>query len=169
MFTFRQSIQNEIHSKDIVIQYNEKGTMTVETFEIWLANCWPTNHSGSPKCLLIMDWIRVHINSKVRNNCEQAGAIMAVIPQGLSSKLQPLELSVNTPFRNHIVEQWNSWLATGQYPKPDCGQVCNWILQAWQKITPATIRVGFQKAHIVPALVDGNKKARGEEVCLPLS
>ena len=37
----------------------------------------------------------------------------AVIPEGLTKKLQPLDISVIWSFKNHVCEEWEKWMSEG--------------------------------------------------------
>jgi len=38
---------------------------------------------------------------------------MAVIPGGLTKKLQPLDIAVNKPFKDQLQAEWENWMMGG--------------------------------------------------------
>ena len=36
---------------------------------------------------------------------------IAIIPGGLTSQLEPLDVSLERPFKQNMKEQWNKWMA----------------------------------------------------------
>jgi hypothetical protein len=60
---------------------------------------------------------------------------MAVIPGGLTKKLQPLDISVNKPLKNQLWAEWENWMMggihgynkTGQMKRPSYKGIVAWI------------------------------------------
>ena len=64
--------------------------------------------------LLIFDSFSAHVDKGVRNNFKtEHKTTTTVIPGGLTKKLQPLDISVNRSFKNHIREEWEKWTSEG--------------------------------------------------------
>jgi len=86
------------------------------------------------------------------------GAHIAVIPGGLTCKLQPLDVSVNHPFKTFVREEWDKWMTSGEHTYTPAGrqrratyvEVCNWVIAAWKKVKVSTILNGFKKCCIMP-------------------
>ena len=64
--------------------------------------------------LLVWDMFQSHLtdNSKTHLACNNSN--IAVIPGGLTSVLQPLNVSLNKPFKCNVREQWNEWMMNGE-------------------------------------------------------
>lgn len=54
------------------------------------------------KSLLILDSFRGHLAEQVKCTCDENNIIRAVIPGGLTSKCQPIDLTVNRSFKCHL-------------------------------------------------------------------
>ena len=60
---------------------------------------------------------------------------MAVIPGGLTSVLQPLDVCINKPFKDRLRKLWNDWMISGSatltkggnLQKPDITVVIAWV------------------------------------------
>jgi len=65
---------------------------------------------------------------------------LAVIPGGLTSQLQPLDISVNKPFKRFMHEEWAKWIEApthhvtpaGRMRWPSISNVCEWVKNSWQ-------------------------------------
>jgi len=81
---------------------------------------------------------------------------LAVIPGGLTSILQPLDVPLNKPFKDGVRKRWMQWMAdgihevtaTGRQKKPSEELICLWILQAWNEIPAEMITASFLKCGI---------------------
>ena len=87
---------------------------------------------------------------------------LAVIPGGLTSLLQPLDVSLITPFKDNVRERWMQWMAdgihefsAGRQKKPSEELICSWISEAWHEIPREMIAASFLKCGITNNL-DGS-------------
>ena len=48
---------------------------------------------------------------------------LAVIPSGLTSQLQPLDVSFNKPFKGFMHEKWEKWTEAPTYHVTPAGRV----------------------------------------------
>ena len=70
----------------------------------------------------------------------------SIIPVGLTSILQPLDVRVNNLFKDHLQQRRNKWMLDGEHSftpsgcikKPDLQLICRWILESWEAISPMT-------------------------------
>ena len=53
-----------------------------------------------------MDSMTAQNEDSVQKRINAAGAHLAIIPGGLTCKLQPLDVSVNHPFKVYVREEW---------------------------------------------------------------
>jgi len=118
--------------------------------------------------LLILDSFSAHIDEGVRSTFKnEHKTTTAVIPGGLTKKLQPLDISVNRSFKNHVRAEWEKWMSEGIHTFTETGkmrrathaEVCDWVVRAWRAVTVTSITNGFRKAGITGCAED---RASGE-------
>jgi transposase-like protein len=81
---------------------------------------------------------------------------LAVIPGGLTKKLQPLDLTVNRSFKCKLRQKWEDWMLNGlksytktnKIRKASYEEVCNWVLESWTEVTSKCIQNGFKSAEL---------------------
>jgi hypothetical protein len=89
---------------------------------------------------------------------------LLIIPGGMTSQLQVLDVVVNKPFKDHLKRQYSNWLHSADHTytptrrmnKPVASVLCEWVLEAWNAISSDSIVHGFKKCCISNNL-DGNE------------
>ena len=79
---------------------------------------------------------------------------MAVIPGGLTKKLQSLDIAVNKPFKDQLQAKWENWMMggiheynkTGLMKRPSYKDIVAWIVESWAAVNENCVRNGFIKA-----------------------
>ena len=51
-----------------------------------------------------------HVTKSTKRLATKLKKHLAVIPGGLTSQLQPLDISVNKPFKGFMHEEWAKWI-----------------------------------------------------------
>jgi transposase-like protein len=143
--------------KGIVVTVSPKGWMNEEIMGQWLEKVW-RRRKGSffkPKSLLIYDSHRSHLTPDIKQLVQKYSQL-AVIPGGLTKKLQPLDLSVNKSFKNKIRKRWENWMVNGihtftktnRMKRATYEDVCNWVLESWNEVTPECVKNGFKRSKL---------------------
>ena len=93
----RKTIPKENFPKGIEVRANEKGWMNEEEMTGWLNSVFRKRKGMffKPKALLIMDSMKAHVKDSVLNAFKAASAKIAIIPGGLTKKLQTLDIGIN--------------------------------------------------------------------------
>ena len=87
-----------------MIRTNREGYMNSDEMIWWIENIWNQRATLSidPRSLLVLDSFRGHLTDSVKNRFNEKNTNLAVIPGGLTSKLQPLDVSINKSFKNKV-------------------------------------------------------------------
>lgn len=162
----RKTIPKGTFPRGIHIRAHEKGWMSHELVVDWIATVWEKRPGGLLRlpALLVLDSYRGHLVEPVRNRLAECRTDMAVIPGGLTSVLQPLDVSINKPFKENIRRLYSEWMAsedhqltaTGKVKRPALQTVCEWIVQAWDMVPASVILKSFKVTGISSAL-DGTE------------
>ena len=92
----------------------------------------------------------------VKEKFHRRGTLMAMIPGGLTKKLQVLDISVNKSFKSRLRSRWENWLINGYKNYTKSGnlkrvsyeEITKWISEAWNEVPVSTITSGFKKTTI---------------------
>uniref|UniRef100_A0A5S6QGU9 DDE-1 domain-containing protein n=1 Tax=Trichuris muris TaxID=70415 RepID=A0A5S6QGU9_TRIMR len=149
----------------VFVHFHENGWMDAGGLRLWIDNVWKKRpghvNNGS---LLVWDSFRGQAADKITSYVKKCKIETAVIPGGLTSVLQPLDVCLNKPFKDHMREEWNNWMVNGQksYTAGGCMRappleiLCQFIINAWSKIKKETVIKSFKKCSISNAL-DGTE------------
>ena len=138
-----------------------KGWMDESLVKDWLNSVWSkVGRLLRRRNLLVWDSFRAHLSDHVKWVLKNSCTDVAVIPGGMTSLLQPLDIGVNKPFKDNLRQYWNKWMLDGNHTftpagrirKPDLHQICQWILDNWNSISPDTIKRSFLKCCITNTL-----------------
>ena len=152
----------------IIVRFQQKGWMDDALFRDWIDIVWASRPGGKIKkdnSLLVLDAFRCHRSEdQLKHLKKQHKTDVAIIPGGMTSILQPLDVSVNKPFKNKLHDLWTEWMSTGEksFTKgggvraPDLALICKWIVHVWQELDPQIIVHSFVKCCISSAL-DGSQ------------
>lgn len=109
--------------------------------------------------LLVLDSFEAHTTDTVQNTLEEINTKAPVIPGGCTSKVQPLDVCVNKPFKQLLKASWAQYLKRAVSSTQDgtkvktatCQEVTDWIVSAWQamKEKRELIRKSFQVCALI--------------------
>ena len=85
--------------------------------------------------MLVWDSFRAHLSKPVRSTLRSINTECVVIPGGMTSMLQPLDVSINKPFKDRMRAKWQNWMLAGQHSftaggrirKVELDEICRWI------------------------------------------
>ncbi|GFV31451.1 pogo transposable element with KRAB domain [Trichonephila clavipes] len=93
-----------------------------------------------------MDSMKAHVSENVKNALKSASSKIAIIPGGLTKKLQPLDVGINRSFKSKVRKLWNSGCQMenkttkmGKLKRASYENVSNWILNAWNDVAETTL------------------------------
>ena len=117
MVIFKSKTMPKIKFPAAVFVYvHENDWMDQAGVKLWINNVWNKRNGGLRKehSLLVWDMFRSHLKSETKNYLNQSNTATVVIPGGLTSLLQPLDLSLNKPFKDRLRYQCNQWMMDGE-------------------------------------------------------
>ena len=115
--------------------------------------------------LLAWDSYECHMEQTVSKDLKAKKIESLIIPGGCTKYLQAPDVSWNKPFKAKVAEEYDEWLSTvginrvtdeGNLKSPEWRAIVQWILKAWDELTPETIAKSF-KACALNIPVDGSE------------
>ena len=140
--------------KGIIVQVHEKGWFDDRITKDWLQRVWQRRPgAGLTRSMLVLVAFRCRFSDNVKSLLNNSMTDLTIIPGGMTSILQPLDVSINKQMKNALRQKWNSWIqsddhsftAGGRMRKAGFTTICNWIIEAWQELDPAIIQKVFKK------------------------
>src|SRR6266542_3608996 len=108
-----KNIPRESFSEGIFIHVNDKGWCNEQEMLWWIENVWTRrNLLNNPRSLLVLDSFRRYLVNSVKNRFNEKQTNIAVIPNGLISKLQPLDVVINKSFKANLRQYYNDWMSS---------------------------------------------------------
>uniref|UniRef100_A0A8C5WL18 HTH CENPB-type domain-containing protein n=1 Tax=Leptobrachium leishanense TaxID=445787 RepID=A0A8C5WL18_9ANUR len=150
----------------VVVRAQPKGWMDEDGIRFWLDKIW-CHRPGSllrKRALLVWDMLSAHLKKSIKSAVRNACTDIAVIPGGLTSQLQPLDVCLNKPFKDRLRQMWADWMCSdaltttksGLPQRLDITVVCRWVKDAWESMPPEMIQKSFRKCGISNAM-DGTE------------
>ena len=110
------------------------------------------------------DSFSAHLTDTVKQQLRENKTATAVIPGGLTSLVQPLDVCLNKPFKDGLREKWMTWMMSGEKTFTPGGQlraaslvtVCQWVKESWQELSKEMVERSFKECGISNAL-DGTE------------
>jgi len=124
-----------------------------------------SNRSRTPT-MLVYDSFRGYLEESVKDKFYDSNIDLAVIPGGLTSICQPLDVAINKLFKDNLRKEWHLWIANSDAGKTAAGNlrrakysdVCNWIKRLWENISSETIINSFVNCSITELLDSDNEE-----------
>ena len=135
---------------------NLSGWMTEEILLKWFTKLWSTvKLSDSVQPVLIFDHCPVHKKKIIFATIERKGAKYFLIPPGCTGYLQPLDVSINKPFKDKIRAMYKDWvqdesLSSNNVTKqsniktPSNDLMIDWVLKSLAEINASMIKKSFK-------------------------
>ena len=105
MLIFKRKTIPKINNKHgVAVSAQEKGWMDSEQMKVWIEKVWRARIGGlgRRKSLFVYDSFEAHVTDSVKASFKCEKTELAVIPGGLTSLLQPLDVSLNKPFKDGV-------------------------------------------------------------------
>jgi hypothetical protein len=129
--------------------------MAEELMVEWLKDVWHTIPGAllKKRGMLVWDAFKGHLTEKVKSVASNLlNTDLVIIPGGMTSQLQVLDVVVNKSFKDWLRCLYGEWLLSGNCPqtpaeniRPSEALLGQWIKTAWDDISPESIVRGFKK------------------------
>jgi len=150
--------KSEAFPKDIIVRVQEKGWMTEELMLEWLKIVWghrPRAFLNQPS-MLVLDAFKGHLTDSLKNQLRKMKTELVVIPGGMTSVLQPMDISINKLFKDRLRQQYLTWIVdpacelteTGKLKRAAPSEIAPWVSAAWKAIPESIIVRSFKKCCI---------------------
>jgi hypothetical protein len=74
----------------------------------WLQRVWGRRPgAGLSRSMLVLDAFRCHRTQNLKTQLEEQCTDLFIIPGGMTSMLQPLDVSVNKPMKTALRQKWS--------------------------------------------------------------
>lgn len=81
----------------------------------WIKSVWCRRPGAllSFPSILVLDAFRCHLAESVKKLLRDCGTELVVIPGGMTSQLQPLDVCINKPFKDAVKRCYAEWMRSG--------------------------------------------------------
>ena len=107
------------------------------------------------KRFLVWDSFRCHISDEMKETARKRKTVMGVIPGGCTKFLQPLDVSINKPFKAALNgnDEWFrkgelEYTSGGMQKPPNHVLQVQWVVEAWKQIDKEIIKKSFDTCGI---------------------
>uniref|UniRef100_A0A1A8L7P5 DDE-1 domain-containing protein n=1 Tax=Nothobranchius pienaari TaxID=704102 RepID=A0A1A8L7P5_9TELE len=99
-----KTVPKEPMPAGIIVRAQEKGWMESELVVNWLKVVWGTRRGALRKKrnMLIMDAFHGHLTDAVKTQVRKMNSDLVIIPGGMTSQLQVLDVVVNMSFKDNL-------------------------------------------------------------------
>jgi len=99
------NISREEFPDGVIIRANKEGWMNEKEMFWWIENVWiqRARRGNNQRSLLVLDSFTAHKTDAVKRRFREKNTDLAVIPGGLTSRLQPLDVSLNKSFKAKVI------------------------------------------------------------------
>ena len=179
-----RQIEMELPERMIAV-CQEKDWMDGKVMHVYLNKIWYpyVNRVGgeSVKSLLVWDSFSAHLTDEVQESLKKNHTTTVMIPGGCTSKLLPLDVSINKPFKQVLRNSWGDYIKTrslgltpaqlkdpkSKVPTAKRQDVARWVGQAYLHLKEQTdlIRKSlavteFQVQRITQSMTSSSRKQR---------
>ena len=147
----RKSIpKDEKMPPGVLVHCHPKGWMDEDGVVLWLQKVWDMRPGALQKKLSLLMWdqFRAHKTEKVKEKLKALKTTQAMIPGGLTSVLQPLDVVINKPFKDRLRQKWVEWMSSDDKPlakgrnlkKPALALATSWVKSAWYDLPQEMVK-----------------------------
>ena len=102
--------------------------------------------------LLAWDSFECHMTRTVKQELSRRGVDQVVVPGGCTKFVQAPDVCWNKPFKAHVTDQYDQWMASGLQEYTEAGNtrptarkmIVEWVLNAWSQLYTDMILKSFK-------------------------
>lgn len=139
---------------NIYLITSKGGTMNEQLMLNWIENCFIARgpFASAKKNLLFLDHFGSHKKDAVTRRLSQYNTQIQLIPKKTTHYLQPLDVAINSVFKNAFKNQWLKWFTEGEKlftlsgyrKKPNWSTVLQMVSDSIKEIKNTTIIKSFK-------------------------
>ena len=137
-----------------VVKCSKNGWMNDELTAQWVDEVWGS--FAFEQRFLVWDSFKCHISEDIKEHLRKMETTMGVIPGGCTKFLQPLDVSINKPFKSFFREYCDEWYRKGDFEYSKGGIIkpasrklqVKWVVESWKKIEKDIIVKSFDTCGI---------------------
>jgi hypothetical protein len=103
-----------------------------------------------------MDTFHGHLSNKIRNRLRNKNITLTIIPRGMKSQLQPLDMSINTPYKHLVRAHYDAWLNKDNHisthgdkiERASALIIVEWVSKAWKEVPVNIIPKSFSNCGV---------------------
>jgi hypothetical protein len=167
IFKGKQLPRGETIPKGVICWFQENGWMTSELMNHYiefLSRIRMSENLSKESAMMVYDSFRGHLEESIKTKFHQHNFHLAIIPAGLTSVCQPLDVSINKPFKDYMRKEWYEWMsqggagetAAGNLKRARISNVCGWVKRSWDAVSNQIIFNSFKKCAI-SNMLDGSE------------
>jgi len=129
----------------------------------WLKIVWghsPRAFLNQPS-MLVLDATKGHLTDSVKNQLDKMKTGLVILG-GMTSVLQQMDVTINKPFKDRLMQQYLTWIADPAHKLTETGkikcaapsEVARWVSAAWKAIPESIIIRSFKKCCISNVWMD---------------
>ena len=140
---------NVMHTENLVLTTSDSGFMSESLMVDYVDNILVPYSKGEP-LLLILDEFSAHKCQGTLDLFKRNNITPILIPGGYTWCLQPLDVTINKPFKTHLRDVYSEWFSTsdrvtkaGNIARPNWQETVDFVDYATQKMETTHIRQSF--------------------------
>ena len=100
----------------VIVWFQENGWMNVNLMNRYVnyfQRIRRSNNQSRFPSMMVYDSFRGYLDESIKEKFKENYVDLAVIPGGLTSICQPLDVAINKPFKDHLRQKWHQWMSNG--------------------------------------------------------
>lgn len=141
-----------VEHSNVRVSASTNGWMTAPVYHWWLRNVYqPEFETTGGRLLLVVDNFKPHLSKESQNIVvNECNSDVVFVPAGCTPLVQPMDVSINRPFKVRMREMWVEWFRNhtavtprGNLKQPTRQNAIDWVSAAWDAIPESIISESF--------------------------